>query len=346
MDSSAPQPTLTDQLFADGLEAYSIPEGAIGVTTPMGTEGRKGFVVRALQQELKRRGINIPVGPETELDNPERLLLLNRFSVQLVTAGILSDRIRIPLTHWDEAAKAPQLVAAGLVDEENDVVYFPGVMTAEQFIRQAADGGDQEVITVDTSSFEGGLERLLTYVLLLSPEALPRLSLSRQRQDEPRLDINLREVFGGFLDEALSTLWGASLQPASAAAFRSGSSSAVEDGEKEGDVLCIPIGLGGEGLLIGEDAVNSIERFELRISRHKASDKGETLQVAIAPALDGDLLPDQLVLQVAQTGYSQRQEADGSTGLMIIHKLESGIIEIKVGYRGADPFVLPLTWSA
>ena len=337
---------MTDQLFADGLEAFSIPEGAIVVGTPMGSEGRKGFVVKALQQELKRRGINIAVGPETDLDNPARLLLLNRFSVQLVTGGMLSDQITIPLGHWDQAAKAPQLVAAGLVDEENDVVYFPGVMTAEQFIRQAADAVDQEVITIDTNCFVGGLERLLTYVLLLSPEALPRLSLSKQQQNESKLEINLREVFGGILDDVLSTLWGASLQPAAASAFRSGSSGSAEDNKTEGDVLSIPLGLGSDGLLFGKNAQDGIERFELRIARYKETERKESLHVAIAPALDGDLLPDQLVLQVGQNGYSQRQEADGSAGLVIIHELEAGLIEIKVEYRGADPFVLPLTWSA
>ena len=326
---------MTDQLFDLGLEAFAIPSEAIVLNSPGAPLEAKAMVVKALQQELKRRNINIPIGPDTALHDPDRLLLLNRIAVQIVTAGILSDQIDIPIHHWEDKVRAPQLIAAGLVDDENDIVYISGVLTAEQFINNAVKERNNETITLDVSCFEGGLERLITYVLLLKTEALPRFSISERKQILENELINLSQVFKGLLDDNIRQLWGAKLQPAPAAAFRGTTGDMLGDQSNLSEVLSIPLALGVDGLLSGMDIERGLESFELKIARVITSDNSKAIQISIIPELSGDLLPDGLALDIRQSGYSQRIEASASTRLVMNQQIETGVINIRIEYPGA-----------
>jgi len=78
---------MTDSSLDQGLEAFAIPTEAIVLADQRPDAQPRTLVVAALRQELQRRRLALPLGPETDLDNPERLLLLNRVAVQIVTAG-------------------------------------------------------------------------------------------------------------------------------------------------------------------------------------------------------------------------------------------------------------------
>lgn len=223
------------------LEAFPFLEDAIVLAQGSDGQDARGMAVAALRQALRQRRLELPLGPEGVEHDPDRLLLLNRFAVQLVGAGWLADDVAVPTQGWQQLAGAPQLLLAAMVDEENAVVEFPGVLTAEEWQQLSRDvtaaiptqaGASattetasetpakplgSEVRHVAVEAFHGGLERLLVLVQLLEPVALPRFSAAPERAqasatDLARTALQVRDWLLGRLDPALAAL-GAVLEP-------------------------------------------------------------------------------------------------------------------------------------
>ena len=168
----------------NSMEAFPIPEGAILLEQIKSSES-KGFVIAALKQILKDRNLDLPMGPQLDLENPERLISFNKFAVQIVTSGIAGDQFSIPLSHWYKSGATPQLILAANVDEENNVVYFPGVITSTEFQGLIANRiNGQEEISLSTRDFDGGIDRFLRLVRILQPDSIPRDSLIEDYETE------------------------------------------------------------------------------------------------------------------------------------------------------------------
>lgn len=140
----------------------------------------RSLTLLALRRWLKQRDAAVVVGPELEPEAPDRLLAIGGRFTQLLCACSLAEEVAVPLSPWKQTATAPQLVLLALVDEENAVVEFPGVIDAAALIAEIkkVGGGAGDAIELPTALFQGGLERLLRWVTLLEPEALPRVGLS------------------------------------------------------------------------------------------------------------------------------------------------------------------------
>jgi hypothetical protein len=119
------------------------------------------------------------VGPELEPEAPDRLLAIQGLATQLLCVSALAEEALVPLGPWKQEATAPQLALLAQVDEENGVVEFPGVMDAAAVVAeiQRLRSADQEAIELPVQLFNCGLERLLRWVTLAAPEALPRAGL-------------------------------------------------------------------------------------------------------------------------------------------------------------------------
>ncbi len=171
------------------IDAFPIPEGAI-VLESINTLSLQGLTIAALQQVLKERNLDLPLGPELDLQNPDRLINLNQFAIQIVVCGFIADEITIPLNHWYQIGAAPQLILAAQVDEENNVVFFRGVLTGQEFealISQRLD--NQEEINLSVDRFHGGIDRLLRFVRLLQPSAISRAGIKAQVDSDWQWDI-------------------------------------------------------------------------------------------------------------------------------------------------------------
>ena len=139
----------------------------------------RALALLALRRWLKHRGAAVRLGPELEPEAPDRLLAIQGLATQLLCASPLADQVMVPLLPWRDPARAPQLLLLAQVDEENGVVEFPGVLAAAAVAAEIETlaGVDQAGIDLPLEKFTGGLERLLRWVTLLEPEALPRASL-------------------------------------------------------------------------------------------------------------------------------------------------------------------------
>jgi hypothetical protein len=333
---------MTNPAPIDPLEAFPMPEGAIELDESTASLSARSLAVAALQRALRDRKLSLPLGPETALGDAQRLLSLNRFGVQLATAGVLADQLAVDVAPWLSEATAPQLLLAALVDEENAVVAFPGVLTGAEFIELArsAERSDQAVL-LDPLAFRGGVDRLLTLVQLLEPEALPRLSLAPAAQTAAGSVVAVIDWLRGQLDEAFSAL-GGELAPVAAGAFRSGA-VASEAAEQALAMLVIPFGLSGDQLVSGDAARRCVRKFQLALiptgPDHATHPTG--LVVRLSSAVPGALLPDGLQLEARQGSHRQTITSAMSTELELVFQASDQLLDVSLRYGETGLVELP-----
>jgi hypothetical protein len=333
---------MTNPAPIDPLEAFPMPAGAIELDNSTTSLSARSLAVAALQRALRDRKLSLPLGPETALGDAQRLLSLNRFGVQLATAGVLADQLAVDGAPWLSEATAPQLLLAALVDEENAVVAFPGVLTGAEFIELApsAERSDQAVL-LDPLAFRGGVDRLLTLVQLLEPEALPRLSLAPAAQTAAGPVVAVIDWLRGQLDEAFSAL-GGELTPVAAGAFRSGA-VASEAAEQALAMLVIPFGLSGDQLVSGDAARRCVRKFQLALiptgPDHATHPTG--LVVRLSSAVPGALLPDGLQLEARQGSHRQTITSAMSTELELVFQASDQLLDVSLRYGEAGLVELP-----
>ncbi|CAI8156017.1 MAG: Uncharacterised protein [Prochlorococcus marinus str. MIT 9215] len=321
------------------MEAFPIPEDAIQLPRPAPGESRRSYVIQALQQALTNRRLSLSLGPETALLDDTRLLQLNQWAVQVNTAGFLADEVDLDLTPWREDGAAPQLSIAALVDLENDLVAIAGVCTNAEMQDLAKE---QDLtgshLSLDTSCFRGGLDRLLMLVQVLEPSAISRQALSTAQHRLGQKVIAISDWIQGQIDQALSRA-GASLQPLSAGAFRS--ASVENQPENARALLSIPLGLNNKGEIVSGEAANiCIEQFQLQLLPIGSGDAPEALTVRLCGSISGDLLPDGLILKGQQGLSEQTLRSSGELTLELTLSERDATVELAVIYGDAE-FKLP-----
>ena len=333
---------MTSPAPIEPLEAFPMPAGAIELDDSTAALNARSLAVAGLQQALRDRRLPLPLGPETAFGDAQRLLSLNRFAVQLATGGVLADQLAIDAAPWASEATAPQLLLAALVDEENAVVAFPGVLTGAEFIELArsADRSDQAVL-LDPLAFRGGVDRLLTLVQLLEPEALLRLSLTPAAQASAGSVVAVIDWLRGQLDEAFSAL-GGELTPVASGAFRSGVVASEAEAQSLA-MLVIPFGLSGDQLVSGDAARRCVRKFQLALiptgPDHATHPTG--LVVRLSSAVPGALLPDGLQLEARQGSHRQSITSAMSTELELVFQASDQLLDVSLRYGEADPVDLP-----
>lgn len=323
----------------DPIELLPIPDGAVLLAEIDASLSDRELVIAALRQRLEEGRFAFPIGPSLDLANPERLLSLNGFAVQLLIAGFSADEVALPLHHWHRPGAAPQLVLVARLDEENQVVQFVGVMTAPELLRALQTDywaglltSSAERLEVPLSGFHGGVERLLTLLQLLHPEAISREGFSVARRPSV---VSVLDWLSGQLDDALQGL-GGTLVPATAGSFR----SALETSADALAVLSIPLGLEDGQLCSGAAAVDCIERFRLLLIP-SGVEHPEQLLLRLMPELDGDLLPAGLTLVAQQGDWSQTMTSRVDTQLEMSFSGSDQLLQVGLRFSGSRDLDLP-----
>ena len=140
----------------------------------------KELIVKALEKVLKDRDLDMPLGPQLDLYNPDRTIILNKFEVQIVSSGILSDEVQIRKDFWKSKIRSPQLVLAALIDDDTNIVYFKGMLTGSELKNLVKnENSNQDTFVVKTKKFKGGIDRLLRSVRILNTEAVERVEINK-----------------------------------------------------------------------------------------------------------------------------------------------------------------------
>jgi hypothetical protein len=331
---------MTSPALPDPLDAFPLPPGAVLLQGASAAASERDLALQALRQVLAQRRLALPLGPEQDPADPTRLLSLNQFALQLATAGFPSDQITLPPQPWGQPSTAPQLVLAALVDAENDVVWFPGVLTGPEAVSALGGSPDApgEELTLEVNAFRGGIDRLLTLVQVLDPAAIPRQALAPAAA--PPLVV-VREWLEGLLSPALAAL-GTELVPLTEGAFRSRGLSAAGVPNALA-ILSIPLGLGGDGTLqSGEASRTCVERFQLLLIPTAADGTtAERLTLQLVGEISGDLLPDGLLLTAAQGNRRQSVASSSSTSLDVQLPADPALIEVSLTAPGGATLQLP-----
>ncbi|MEB3332575.1 MAG: hypothetical protein VKI83_08795 [Synechococcaceae cyanobacterium] len=343
--------TSRDPLALEPLEAFPMPEGAITLPDAELLGTSRAMVLAALQQAMREQLLQLPLGPQSELNNPERCLMLNRIAVQVLPAGMLADAVALDPATWQSGA-VPQLLLAALVDEENAVVHFPGVLTAADWAQassQAERDGDGYLVEVE--QFRGGIERLFALVQLLEPAALPHFRVLSGPV------VSILDWLSGQVDEALLAL-GAKPQPIQAAAFRMEDPSDFADDDFDGyeppgdplALLTILLGIDSrERLVSGELAEECIEIFQLQLapfSDQAGSERPNALRLILVATLRDDLLPDGITLRAQQGQHRQEATTKASSRVEFVFQGAEPIEVAIVSSNGSELSLPPLQLHA
>ena len=161
------------------FDALPIPEDAI-ILKPKRFLDSSQLALLAIKEIIKQRGINLKIRKKRDVTELDCIFEINNFSIQVIFAGYSSDHIIVPLQRWYKINNAPQIILAANIDEESNIVYFKGIITAKEFINiylnKNAKGQSFEI---PLSEFKGGINRLLSFVQILDSEALSRKGISR-----------------------------------------------------------------------------------------------------------------------------------------------------------------------
>ena len=103
------------------------------------------------------------------------MLKVNNFFVQIIICGLSADEVNIPLERWRKTGNTPQIILPAKIDDENNIVYFPGIITAKKFINLISKNiKDTAKVTIPIDNFNGGIDKFFNYVTLFNAEAISR----------------------------------------------------------------------------------------------------------------------------------------------------------------------------
>ena len=121
---------------------------------------------RNYQNEIKIKKIN------------NNLLKVNNFFVQIIICGLSADEVNIPLKSWKKSGNTPQIILPAKIDDENNIVYFPGIITAKKFINLISKNiKDTSKVSIPIDNFNGGIDKFFNYVTLFNAEAISRAGI-------------------------------------------------------------------------------------------------------------------------------------------------------------------------
>ena len=318
-----------------------MPAAAIelGPSLPAHASDRE-MAIAALRQGLADRSLDLPLGPEIDPSDPNRLLAINHRAVQLVCAPVGAERVVVPLHLWRSAPMAPQLLLLAVVDDENGWVDLAGTLTAAEFVAQAPQAfTDYDSLLLPLSAFTGGLARLLRLVWLLRADALPRMAYPAETAGASATAraVAVWDWLHGRLEESLAAIGGVLLQP-SVVPVRS-ASTLLPPGSPAGVVHALS--LRGNRLVWGDEYPAAPERLQLLISLAGPHPDRDGVIVRLSCQSSGLPLPDGLRLGGRQGDSEQTLVSRDAVSMELRFAATAAPLVVTVAAQGGEPLTLP-----
>ena len=134
------------------------------------------LIYLALKTHIDQRNLLKSVKIKNISKNGE-YLKINNFFVQVVLSSYFDDEIIIPISKWRVDGFIPQLILPAQVDNENNIISFPGILTSNEIFINENETSDH--INIPLTEFEGGLDLLYSYVTLLKSKSIPRRNFNK-----------------------------------------------------------------------------------------------------------------------------------------------------------------------
>ena len=171
----------------DRIDAYPIPQEAV-ILDDKKVLDLSQVVMLAIKQIIKDRGISLKIKKKGKNTDEDCVFEINNFSIQVVYTGITSDHIIVPLKRWYKLNDSPQIILAASIDEENNIIFFNGIITAKEFINIFLErNAKNQTFEISLNQFKGGINRLLSFVEILDSKALSRSGLTSKLNSQDSL---------------------------------------------------------------------------------------------------------------------------------------------------------------
>tara|TARA_Y100001978_G_scaffold186341_1_gene186029 strand:- start:2719 stop:3843 length:1125 start_codon:yes stop_codon:yes gene_type:complete len=147
------------------------------------------LVFQALQISISERDLDNSFKVKRINNISRNIININKFYTQIVYAKPFDEKVKIPINPWLIRGKAPQIILAVQVDDENSMVNFVGIMTSNEF-KSLVSSKDKklESITLPLSAFNGDIDLLFSFVKSFNNRILSKNGLSEnlEKQNNPK----------------------------------------------------------------------------------------------------------------------------------------------------------------
>ena len=147
------------------------------------------LVFQALQISISERDLDNSFKVKRINNISRNIININKFYTQIVYAKPFDEKVKIPINPWLIRGKAPQIILAVQVDDENSMVNFVGIMTSNEF-KSLVSSKDKklESITLPLSTFNGDIDLLFSFVKSFNNRILSKNGLSEnlEKQNNPK----------------------------------------------------------------------------------------------------------------------------------------------------------------
>ena len=110
-----------------------------------------------------------------------------------------ADEVNIPIEIWKKSGNTQLIFLPAKIDDENNIVYFPGIITAKKFINLISKNiKDTAKVTIPIDNFNGGIDKFFNYVTLFNAEAISRAGIELVENKSNKLK-NIKKNYFYFL---------------------------------------------------------------------------------------------------------------------------------------------------
>ena len=168
------------------FDTYRIPENAVFLDLDKDID-QKQSVINALKKVLEERKIDITISQARDFLKATNKYFVNDFSVYIVSSGIMSDEVSLNLKILS-GKNSPQLVLLAHIDEENEFIWFRGILTNNDLSNLSNKKTTDHQLIIPTNEFKGGIDSLLTIIQFLDVKALDNIKLPKKELKEKTID--------------------------------------------------------------------------------------------------------------------------------------------------------------
>ncbi len=170
----------------DNLDLLPYPEESTSIDVDKELDSYE-LVIAALKINIEERNLNNLI-KLTNFYNKNDFIKVNKFSTKILLSTHFDDEINIPISELLINGRIPQLILSAQVDEENNIVSFPGLLTGKEF-KKFIENKNVENLNIPLSEFKGGIDLLFNYVRLLKTNSIPQIIFEEFKESTSFLDI-------------------------------------------------------------------------------------------------------------------------------------------------------------
>ena len=168
------------------------------------------LILKALSISIRERDFQDSIFIKNKSYKNQKILIINQFRVQVYMCSHFDEDVNISINPWIKNKNNPHLLLAAQVDDENNIVYFPGVITGNEFNKLLIDNKSKDLnnIKIPIADFDGGVDLLFNIVKLIDEKKISKIFIDNNisTQAEKKFKNNNIQVSGSIIFAGILSL--------------------------------------------------------------------------------------------------------------------------------------------